>query len=138
MAPTDPRIQVPPNCDLTLGMVCIDKGTPGLTVWRMNASEKFANPAGIMQGGLVAAFADSAMGASAVTFLEGRKASVVNAELQVGFLQTVRIGSALTCTARVVSGGGRVAFVEADVVDDEGRLVLKASSTYVFGERGRG
>ena len=62
MAPTDQRVQVPPNCDLTLGMVCVDKSTPGRSVWRMLADERFANPVGIIQGGFVAAFADSAMG----------------------------------------------------------------------------
>lgn len=135
MPPTDKRIQVPPNCDLTLGMVCLDKVTPGHTVWRMTADEKFANPAGIMQGGFVAAFADSAMGASAVTFLEGRRAFVVNAELKVSFLKTVRIGSELTCTATVISGGRKVSFLEAEVVDGDGRHVLKASSTYVYSDR---
>jgi len=132
---TDRRLQVPPNSDLTLGMVCTDKSQPGRTVWRMVAHEKFANTAGIMQGGLVASFADSSMGAAAVTFLEGRKAFVVNAELKVSFLKPVKIGSTLTCTAYVVSGGRRVSFVEADVRDDEDRLVLRATSTYIYTER---
>lgn len=135
MPPTDRRIQVPPNCDLTLGMVCLDKETPGQTVWRMEASERFSNPAGIMQGGFIAAFADSAMGASAVTYLEGAKAFVANAELKVSFLKAVRIGSTLTCTARVISGGRRLSFLEAEVVDGDDRLVLKASSTYVYTDR---
>jgi len=135
MPPSDRRIQVPPNCDLTLGMVCVEKVTPGRTVWEMDAREKFANPAGIMQGGFVAAFADSAMGASAVTYLEGRKAFVVNAELKVSFLRAVRIGSRLTCTAEVVKGGRQLAFLEAKVVDADDRLVLTASSTYVYSER---
>ncbi|MBI2168575.1 MAG: PaaI family thioesterase [Actinobacteria bacterium] len=135
MPPTDRRIQVPPNCDLTLGMVCLDKATPGHTVWRMTADERFSNPAGIMQGGFIAAFADSSMGASAVTYLDGRKAFVANAELKVSFLRPVKIGSTLTCTAKVISGGKRVSFLEAEVVDDDERLVLKASSTYVYTDR---
>ena len=53
MAPRDRRVQVPPNCDLTLGMVCLDKSEPGRTVWRMTADERFANPVGIVQGGFV-------------------------------------------------------------------------------------
>ena len=65
------RMQVPPNSDLTLGMTCVDKATPGRCVWRMKADERFANPAGIMQGGFLGAFADSAMGAAAVTYAEG-------------------------------------------------------------------
>lgn len=135
MAATDQRIQVPPNCDLTLGMVCLDKATPGRTVWQMTAGEQFANPAGNMQGGFVAAFADSSMGAAAVTYLEGRKAFVANAEMKVSFLRPVKTGALLTCTAEVVSGGRRLAFVEASVVDGDDRLVLRASSTYVYTDR---
>ncbi len=41
----------------------------------------------------------------------------------------------LECTATVVSAGGRVAFAEAEVVDDRGTTVARASSTYLFTER---
>jgi uncharacterized protein (TIGR00369 family) len=134
-------MQVPPNSDLTLGMVCVDKTVPGRSVWRMRADERFANPAGIVQGGFVAAFCDSSMGAAAVTFVEGRKVFCSNAEIKVSFLAAVPIGSVLTCTAEVVSGGKRVAFVECGVVavgpsDDDGeRLVARATSTYLYKER---
>src|SRR5580692_2380816 len=104
------RMQVPPNSDLTLGMVCVDKSTPGRCVWRMRADERFMNPAGIMQGGFLAAFADSSMGAAAVTFVQGRKVFSSNAEMKISFLAAVPEGANLTCTAEVVSGGKRVAF----------------------------
>ncbi|MCU1460632.1 MAG: phenylacetic acid degradation-related protein [Acidimicrobiales bacterium] len=135
MAPTDHRVQVPPNCDLTLGMVCIDKSEPGRTVWRMTADERFANPVGIVQGGFVAAFADSTMGAASVTWARERKVFSANAELKISFLKPARVGSVLTCTAWVLSGGTRAAFVEAEVVDDDGRLVAKATSTYLLTPR---
>ena len=128
-------VQVPPNCDLTLGMVCVDKSEPGRTVWRMLADERFANPAGIVQGGFLAAMCDSAMGASSVTWVQGRKVYSMNAEMKVSFLRPVAVGSALTCTAWVISGGKRAAFVEAEVVDDDGKLVAKASSTYLLSDR---
>jgi uncharacterized protein (TIGR00369 family) len=128
-------MQVPPNCDLTLGMVCVDKSEPGITVWEMSADERFTNPAGLIQGGLLGAFCDSAMGASSVTFAAGRKVFSANAEMKVSFLASVRPGGVLTCRARVVSGGSRIAFVEAEVADAEGRLVAKASSTYVYTPR---
>jgi uncharacterized protein (TIGR00369 family) len=129
------RIQVPPNCDLTLGMVCVDKSTPGRTVWRMVADERFANPAGIIQGGFIGAMCDSAMGASAITAQVGRKVYAANAEMKVSFLRPVVPGSTLVCTAEVVGGGRRVAFVEASVIDDAGRLVARASSTYLITPR---
>lgn len=128
------RVQIPPNCDLTLGLSLLDKSTPGRTAWQMRAQEKFANPAGVVQGGVLTALADSAMSTAAVTFLEGRRASVANVEMKVSFLAPVAIGSDLVCTAWVVRGSRRVAFVEAEVTDGEGSVVLRASSTYLYGD----
>ncbi len=128
-------MQVPPNCDLTLGMVCVDKSEPGKTLWRMPADERFTNPAGTIQGGFIGAFCDSAMGAAAVTFVQGRRVFSANVEMKVSFLAPVRPQGFLTCCAQVVSGGRRAAFVEAEVTDGEGRLVAKASSTYLYTER---
>jgi uncharacterized protein (TIGR00369 family) len=131
----DGRLQVPPNCDLTLGLECLDKTEPGRSVWQMAADERFENPAGIMQGGFLAALCDSSMGAAAVTFAQGRKVSVANAEMKVSFLQAVRRGSVLRCEAVVVAGGSRTAFVEASVTDEDARLVARASSTYLLRDR---
>ena len=128
-------LHVPPNCDLTLGMVCVDKAQPGTSVWTMTADERFENPAGIMQGGFLTAFVDSSMGAAAVTFAAGRKVFVANAELKISFMAAIRTGTEMTCTADVVSGGKRVAFVEASVTDEDGRLLARASSTYIYRER---
>ncbi len=133
-------MQVPPNADLTLGMVCRDKSVPGRTTWAMRADERFANPAGVIQGGFLTAFADSSMGAAAVTFVQGRKVAVANAELKISFLGPVRPGAELECEALVVSGGARVAFVEASVTargpeDGPAVLVARATSTYLFRDR---
>lgn len=116
-------------------MVCIDKSTPGASTWTMRADERFENPAGIMQGGFIAAFCDSAMGAAAVTFAGERKVNVANAELKVSMLRAVTTGSHLTCAARVSSGGRNVAFVEADVTDQSGVLLARATSTYIYKDR---
>ena len=133
----DQRIQVPPNCELTLGMTCVDKAEPGRTVWRMRADERFANPAGIVQGGFLGAMADSAMGSATVTFAAaaGRRVFASNVEMKTSFLAAARVGSVLECTASVVSGGSRVAFAEGEVTDDTGRVVARASSTYLFTPR---
>ncbi len=140
------EIQVPPNCDLTLGMVCVDKSVPGTTTWRARADERFCNPAGIIQGGFLGAVCDSAMGASALTFARDRKVFVRNAEMKVSFLAPVAVGSLLECVARVLSGGKSTAFVEAELTDlgaagagagdlQPARLVAKSSSTYLYADR---
>jgi uncharacterized protein (TIGR00369 family) len=137
LAAGDRRVQVPAPCELTLGMVCIDKVQPGRTVWQMVADERFANPAGTIQGGFLSAFADSAMGSATVTWAKGRDAKVfsANAEMKVSFLKPAAVGSLLTCTATVVSGGSRALFAEAVVVDDADRMIARASSTYILTPR---
>jgi uncharacterized protein (TIGR00369 family) len=136
-APAAParRPRVPPNCDLTLGMTCVDKSEPGVTVWRMTPGEQFANPMGVVQGGFVTAFADTAMASATITNLRGRKAYSANTELKISFVRGAPVGETLTCTARVIGGGQRVNFVEAEVVDSSGALVAKASSTYLLTPR---
>ena len=116
-------------------MTCVDKSVPGVTVWQMKAAEHMANPTGVVQGGFVAAFADSAMATSTVTNLEGRRAYAANTELKISFIRGAPIGEILSCTARVIGGGQRVTFVEAEVTDTSGRLVAKASSTYLLTPR---
>lgn len=129
------RLQVPPNCDLTLGLRCVDKSQPGRTIWEMWADERFANPGGVMQGGFLSAMMDSAMGASAVTSLEGRKARVANAEMKVSFIKSAVVGSLLTCTATVVESGRTVIFVTGEIRDERDRLIATGSSTYIASER---
>jgi uncharacterized protein (TIGR00369 family) len=127
-------LQVPPNCDLTLGLVCVEK-EPGRTVWEMRAHERFANPAGVVQGGFVAACCDSAMGATVVTFAAGRPVRVANTDLRTSFLRPVEVGALLRCEATVVSGGRRVVFTEATVAGADGTPLARASGTYLLLER---
>ena len=101
----------------------------------MRVDERFLNPAGVVQGGFLAALMDSAMGASAVISVADRKVNVANTEIKASFLRAVRPGDILTCTATVLKRGSVVAFLGARVLDDEQRLVATASSTYLIKER---
>ncbi|MGC8480029.1 MAG: PaaI family thioesterase [Acidimicrobiales bacterium] len=123
------RPQVPPPCDLTLGLTNLSK-EPGKTSWSMFADERFTNPAGTIQGGFLAALIDSAMGASAVTYVQGRKVYAANSDLSVRFLRPARMGTQLTCVAEVVAGGRSVLHLEATVSDSQDRVIARGSSTY--------
>jgi uncharacterized protein (TIGR00369 family) len=128
-------LQIPPNCDLTLGLVCVDKSEPGRTVWRASVDERFLNPAGVLQGGFLAAMLDSAMGASAVTTVGERRVTVANTEMKVSFLRSVALNDTLTCVATVLKAGRVISFLEAKVTNAEGHLVATASSTYLIKDR---
>jgi uncharacterized protein (TIGR00369 family) len=128
-------LQVPPNCDLTLGLRCVDKSVPGATVWEMRADERFANPAGIIQGGFLAAMLDSSMGASAVTALRGRRANVANAEMKVSYLRPAKVGGILRCETHTTHAGSTVLFLEGRVIDEGGHVVASATSSYIARDR---
>ena len=107
----------------------------------MKADERFANPAGIMQGGFLGAFADSAMGAAAVTFVEGRRVFAANAEMKISFLGRGAArrrahlhgrGRSRGAPGRLRRGGHRGPRLPARTAE---RLVARASSTYVFKDR---
>ncbi len=131
--------QVPPPCDLTLGMTCLDKLKPGTSKWHMRVSERFLNPVGVMQGGFVCAFVDSAMGASVMTYANQMnpelKLKAANAELKISLIRPIFKDVDIYCDATVLSGGRKVVFVEATVTDESGKLFAKASSTYLVLER---
>jgi uncharacterized protein (TIGR00369 family) len=120
---------------LTLGLVCIDKSEPGRTVWQARVDERFLNPAGVLQGGFLAAMLDSAMGASAVTTVGDRRVIVANTEMKVSFLRAVALDDTLTCVATVLKAGRVISFLEAKATNAEGLLVATASSTYLIKDR---
>ena len=57
-----------------------------------------------------------------------RKVFVANAEMKISFLAPVPPGAVLTCTAQVISGGARVAFVDPEtdsvVVDERAKHAI--------------
>jgi len=100
---------------------------PGRAVVELVASQRHANPMGTVHGGILCDIADAAMGiAYAATLDEGETFTTL--ELKINFLKPVWTGR-LTATGRVVKGGRTVGLVECDVVDDEDRLVARATST---------
>lgn len=116
-------------------MTCVDKSVPGRTVWRARVDDRFLNPAGVVQGGFLAAMLDSAMGASAITVVGDRTVVVANTEMKVSFLRSVKSGELLTCVATVLKPGKVISFLEAKIFDSEERLVATASSTYLVKAR---
>jgi len=81
----------------------------------------------IAQGGFVTAWLDAAM-AQAALHDAGQPVSVVSLEIKVSFLERVGPGEG-TVDGRVVRRGKRVAFLEGELYNAEGRLAARATST---------
>jgi uncharacterized protein (TIGR00369 family) len=99
----------------------------GMAVVEFVADERHANPAGTLHGGVLCDIADAAMGFAYYTTLEADE-SMTTLELKINFLRPVWKAT-LRAKANVVRAGRLVGLIECDVVDEQDRLVARASST---------
>jgi uncharacterized protein (TIGR00369 family) len=115
----------PPVADLIgLELVRMEGGESEMT---LVAEERHANPMGTIHGGILCDLADAAMGTAWFSTLEAGE-SFTTLELKINFLRPFWTGK-LVARGRVVSLGKTVGMTECDVVDEEGRLIARASST---------
>jgi uncharacterized protein (TIGR00369 family) len=116
----------PPPIATLLGFTLTSLGDGEATI-ELKVDERLANPMGTLHGGALCDIADAAMGmAWASTLGEGETFTTL--ELKINFLKPVWSGT-LQALGRVVKGGRTVGLVECDVLDAQGRLVARASST---------
>jgi len=100
---------------------------PGEAIVELEAGPQHMNPMGTMHGGILCDIADAAMGiAYACSLQEGEAFTTL--ELKINYLRPVR-RTKLRAIGRVVKQGATVGLVECDVLDDQEKLVARASST---------
>ncbi len=99
----------------------------GRVVLTFEASEKHHQPNGVVQGGVLTAIADAAMGMAAMTTQELGWANTT-IELKINFLRPV-IRGLVRAEGRLVRGGRSVLFTEATVFNEAGKPVAIASSS---------
>jgi uncharacterized protein (TIGR00369 family) len=119
----------------TLGARIIE-AEPGRVVLELEAGPEHRHGGGVVQGGVITQIADAAMGMSLGTLQED---GVWNTtiELKINFLRPV-ISGRIRAVGRVVEMKQTLLFSEADVLDDQGRLVARASSTNLAVPEGQG
>ncbi len=99
----------------------------GHVVLEFEASEKHHQPNGVVQGGVLTAIADAAMGMAGMTVQEIGWANTT-IELKINFVRPV-IRGRVKAEARVVRAGRTVIFLEATVLNAEGKVAAVASSS---------
>ncbi len=115
----------------TLGYRRVDS-TAGLSTVEWSASEEYCFPTDtgpVVQGGLVTALLDSAMGGACWSVLEPQE-TFLTADLRVEFLRTTRPGQ-LTAAGSVVRRTRRVVFCAAELFDAAGTLLAASRCTQV-------
>ena len=106
----------------------LDELSSGGAVMSMQTDlSRHANPQGSLHGGILCDLADAAMGIAYGTELSDDE-SFTTIELKINFLRPVW-RTTLRARGKVVRRGRTIGFVECEVVDGDGKLVAKASST---------
>src|ERR1700730_9271027 len=116
----------------TLEMKLVEFGR-GEAVYEMDASERLANPLGVIQGGVATALADAAMAAATTTVLsdeEIQKSAITTIDIFARVIRPVNAKKVdrLRAEANVIRAGGRLVWTEADVLAD-GEVVGKFAAT---------
>jgi len=93
----------------------------------VEVGKKLLNAAGIVHGGALYTLADSGMGAALFSFVDEGEL-FLTIETSVFYFKAVSSGT-LTCEARVVHRGKRIAVMEAEIKNG-GQLVAKAVGTF--------
>jgi uncharacterized protein (TIGR00369 family) len=117
-----------PPCAELLGWEVVDaRPADGWIRIRFEARPEFCNPAGVIQGGFLAAMLDDTMGPAMFIYGEGR-VFTPTIDLNVSFLSPARPGP-LYGEGQVVQAGKSIAFLEGKLMDLSGTLVARASAS---------
>jgi uncharacterized protein (TIGR00369 family) len=109
------QVSAPPVGEL-IGMRLIEV-KPAEAVFTLQADRRHANPMGTLHGGILCDVGDAAMGCAVATTLEEGQ-SYTTVELKINFLKPIWT-QRLTATGRVVKRTRRLAYAEAEIVDEQ-------------------
>jgi uncharacterized protein (TIGR00369 family) len=114
----------------------ITEAKPGHVTLELPVGPQHRHGGGVVQGGVITQIADAAMGMSLATLQEDGMWNTT-VELKINFLRPV-IEGRLRAIGRVVEMKQTLLFGEADVLDERGRLIARASSTCMPLPEGQG
>jgi len=120
----------PPATAQLLGAELVSESpSDGTIEMAFNPNASMLNPAGVVQGGIVAAMLDDTMGPALIS-LTGGKVMPSSVDLNVSFIRPVKPGRVIA-KGRVVNRGRSIVFLEAELFDSDGRLLARSTSSAI-------
>ena len=108
--------------------VSFDEDTQIITM-NFTAPESFITPRGSVQGGLVAGFLDETMGWAYTHYMNGEYSPLM-LDVNFSLLRPVRQGR-LVAKGKVIKAGKRVVFLSAELMERDGTILARATSTCI-------
>lgn len=90
---------------------------------------EWANPVGLLHGGMHCALIDETIGFAALTL--GRRTFYMSVSLNVDYLGPAKVGEVVSADARIVHRGNRVLNAECEIVGPDGRPLSRGTSNLV-------
>jgi uncharacterized protein (TIGR00369 family) len=97
-------------------------------VMSLEMQEKLRQPYGLLHGGATASLIDTATAFAVITSI-GTEEKATTVDLTIQYLRPHTEGKVI-CTARVLRTGKRMLFLSAEAVNEQGKLIATALSTY--------
>jgi uncharacterized protein (TIGR00369 family) len=114
-------------------------GGEGEAAWvagRWVPTELACNPHGTVQAGVYSVILDAAMNFAINAGLSGRDRTRATLEMKTETIRASAAGAELSVRGEVVRAARQVAYAEATVHDDEGRLVSRSTGTFLLQREG--
>lgn len=105
------------------------EASSGTSTWEYQVDPAHFNPNGVLHGGVLMGLLDTAMGHAVATMVVPDGRFNAAAQMNVHFIAPIREGTIRAC-AQVRKIGKRLAVVEAEATDQDGRLVGVATATH--------
>ena len=102
---------------------------PGTATLGFDIRDDLKQNNGVVHGGAIASLIDTATAFAIISLLPPEE-QATTADLTISYLRPLRNGRA-RATARVVRAGRRLIVVSAELVDDAGKLIATALTTYI-------
>ncbi|HEU4965227.1 MAG TPA: PaaI family thioesterase [Bacilli bacterium] len=100
-----------------------------LYIHQMEVRPEISNRYGMLHGGILSTFIDTAMGATCFV-VNGTTYKTVTLDLQVRFLKEAKQGNTLTCKTKLQKNGRTIAVLESHVYDELDNIIGSATGTF--------
>ena len=123
-----PQTRPHPFADL-IGFAITDR-SEGRCTSELTAGQTHLNPNGLVHGAVLYALADTGMGGALTSVLDDDQiCSTI--EIKINYFRPARAGK-LRCETRVVYKGNRTGALESEIFDAGGRLLARATGTFMI------
>lgn len=121
---------VPPTAAI-LGQEILEiDSAAGRVKMKFQPTDACRNPMGNVQGGIVVAMLDDAAAFAAI-IKSGKRIGIPTIELKTSFFAPAKAGVPLYAEGRCLKLGKRIAFMEADLFDEEGTLLARLTTSAI-------